>query len=63
MKTSTLVQEVREKRNFTQEELAKLLGVGQSVISRYESGIITPPGDIVLKLQELLTSQSQAANE
>jgi len=63
METSNLVILCREKLNFTQEKLAKLLNKKQSTIARYESGGITPPGDIILKIQELLNPNQGEKHE
>lgn len=57
METSTLIKDTRSQLQLTQKELSKLLKRKQSTIARYESGGITPPGDIVLKIQQLLKNK------
>lgn len=36
------IKEIRKKRGMTQEQLAEKLGVKRSVVSKYESGSISP---------------------
>lgn len=43
----------RKKIGITQEQLGKIVGVGKSNISMYESGDRIPPLDIVEKMSEL----------
>ena len=40
----------RAKKNLSQKELAKRLGVVPSAVSQWESGKKTPSGDIMIKL-------------
>lgn len=37
------IKDLRQLKNMTQQELADAIGVDVSVISRYESGKVTPP--------------------
>lgn len=37
------IKELRKKKNMTQQELADLIGVDFSIISRYENGTVLPP--------------------
>lgn len=48
-----LIKETRKSLGITQAELAKLLGKGRTTITEYERGQIIPPGNILLKIQEL----------
>lgn len=43
----------RKKANLTQAELGKIIGVGKSNISMYETGDRVPPLDIIEKLADL----------
>ncbi|MBR3680586.1 MAG: helix-turn-helix domain-containing protein [Clostridia bacterium] len=43
----------RKKANLTQAELGKIVGVGKSNISMYETGDRVPPLDIIEKLADL----------
>lgn len=44
------IKEARRKRDITQEELAKAIGVTDKSISAYESGRITPPLYVLQKI-------------
>lgn len=49
------VKEIREKRGFSQEELAHLVGFEtKSAISKIERGIVDPPQSMVVKLAKAL---------
>ena len=50
----TRIRTERRNRNKTQEELAQHLGVKRSVISKYETGLITPSLAQLLKIAEFL---------
>lgn len=41
------LKELRKKRNMTQTELGKRLGVTKAAVSKYEQGIASPPLDIL----------------
>ena len=44
------IRDLREDHDLTQEEVAKILCVKQATYSRYESGAINEPVDILIKL-------------
>lgn len=44
------IRDLREDHDLTQEEVAKILCVKQATYSRYESGAINVPVDILIKL-------------
>lgn len=44
------IKELREKRNLTQADLAKRLGVTRSLIAKWETGQATPRTIILAKL-------------
>lgn len=50
----TLLRQIRKERALTQKELAKLLGVKPSVISRYETGSLTPSAKRLEELSNIL---------
>ena len=50
---STKLRALRKKYNYTQECLARELGVTKSVISAYEKGIRMPSYDILVHMAEL----------
>ena len=54
METQIFIKESRKKLGLTQTELAIKLSSNKFNISNYETGRATPPGDIILKIQELL---------
>lgn len=45
-KTSTPLRNLRRARTMTQAEFARLVGVTQGTLSRYERGDLVPPRDI-----------------
>ena len=46
------LRDLREDRDFTQQELATLLKVSQTTYSRYESGALDIPSTSLIKLAE-----------
>ena len=44
------IRDLREDHDLTQEEVAKILCVKQATYSRYDSGAINVPVDILIKL-------------
>lgn len=50
MDISKIVKKIRTDNGWTQDELAKKLDKTQAVISRYESGEYTPPGDVLMRI-------------
>jgi transcriptional regulator with XRE-family HTH domain len=53
-KTQSLGRRIRQLRglDITQDELARILGVSQSQLSKYERGIIAPPADVLIRIKE-----------
>jgi len=47
------LKKLRESRRMTHAELAELLGLGVRQISRYESGVNDPTGDVLIKIAEV----------
>ena len=47
------LKKLRKEKGIGQVELAKLLGIGQSSYSRYESGLTDIPTDILMKLVDI----------
>lgn len=54
------IQEQRQNRDLTQEELAKLLGTNQRVVSKYEKGERLPSLVTFLKLAAILNTPALA---
>ena len=46
------LKELREDKDLNQFDLAKILNISQSTYSRYESGYLNIPNDIMIKLSE-----------
>lgn len=49
----SLGRRIRQLRGFdvTQEEFAKLLGISQSQLSKYERGVVAPPADVLIRIK------------
>ena len=48
------IKHIREKKNFSQNQLADLVGVDRSAIAKWETGKAKPTADNLLKLAEVL---------
>ena len=46
------LKDLREDKDLTQSELAKIIGCSQTTYSRYETGQISVPNDILIKLAD-----------
>ena len=44
------LRDLREDNDLTQKYIAEILGISQGTYSRYESGILDMPTDILIKL-------------
>jgi len=53
MKVSKL-RILRKKKGFTQEQLADLIQVSPSLISKFETGVATPSLEVAFKLAKVL---------
>jgi transcriptional regulator with XRE-family HTH domain len=53
-KTADFVKTIRKQLNLTQAELSAKLGVDRSTVTKYELGTVIPPGDVILRMQELV---------
>jgi predicted transcriptional regulator len=56
--TSADIQKLRQRRGFTQAELAKKVGVSQSYIARLERGSLDPKLSLVKMIVDTLTGDS-----
>lgn len=54
MTTGEYIRTRRKQKNITQEELAKRIGTGHSVISKYENGQIDPSIEVLYKIADAL---------
>lgn len=52
------LKEIREKNGLTQNQLAKLSGVGQNMISKYEAGTHQIGEDNMIKLIKALNTNA-----
>ena len=52
VKVGLKIREARRIKRFTQEDLAKAIGVSDKSVSAYESDRITPPLKIIEKIAE-----------
>ena len=48
------LKELRRERGITQKEMAKLLGMNEVSIVRYEKGTILPPVDVFVRMCKIL---------
>ena len=48
-----VLKELRRKRNMTQSDLGKRLGLTKAAVSKYESGIAAPPLDTLRSISAL----------
>lgn len=51
-KFQTILKELRDKRNVTQEELASSLSVKQQTVGKWENGITVPRQPMLIKIAE-----------
>jgi len=51
----TLLKNAREQKNLKTREVAKILGIDQALISKFESGTRFPTREQIAKLSQLLT--------
>lgn len=53
MTTGEKIAKLRKENNYTQEQLAEMLGVSRQSISKYESGIVYPETEKLIRLSEM----------
>lgn len=53
-----LIKYFRKKNNLNQTEFGKKLGVNGSTISKYESNVIQPTSDIIIKMCDILNCKA-----
>ena len=46
----TRIRDLREDRDISQQQMAKHLNISQSTYSRYESGYLDVPSEVLIKL-------------
>ena len=57
MTLAEYIRKVRFNLHLNQSEFAELIGRDRSIVSRYENAETIPPGNILLKIQELEKAQ------
>lgn len=55
-----LVKQARSKMGLSQGDFGHTLAKSQGVISRYENGTVTPPGDVLMHCMHILGGNGQA---
>lgn len=58
MNTQTYIKNIRTQLKINQTEFGELVNRKQSVISRWESGKIQTPGNMILKIQKILSENN-----
>lgn len=48
------LRQMRKRSNLTQQDLADALGIDRTTITKYESGVSTPPADAIKKMCTVL---------
>ena len=56
--TTDLVNSARRKLGLNQKEFACYIGKSQGVVSRYESGAVEPPGEVIMHCMHILSATS-----
>ncbi len=59
--TALLVRHARRASGLNQANFAKKLGKSQGVVSRYEQGRVSPPGEVVMHCIHILEKLPQRA--
>ena len=52
-KISEIVKGIRKETGMTQLEFAILIGATRGSVAKYETGLTTPPGNVMLKILNL----------
>lgn len=60
MKTSTPLRTLRRTRTLNQEELARLAGISQQTLSKFERGLLVPRFDVQALIAAILGSTPEA---
>lgn len=47
------IRDLREDKDFSQKQLAEMLNISQSTYSRYESGFLDVPSEILISLSKI----------
>ncbi len=52
-KVGERIRSLRKQRELTQEELAELAGIARGSIGRYETGVVYPSQEVIVKLASI----------
>jgi DNA-binding transcriptional regulator YiaG len=52
-KISIYIKELRERLGLKQGPFGELIGKDRTTVNKYESGRVIPPGDVLLRMQDL----------
>jgi len=64
MKLNEFIKQLRKQLGLTQTGFGVLIGKDRSTVAKYELGIVIPPGNILVKIQEIeINSQSQSQTD
>lgn len=55
-----LVRNAREIRGLTQDEFAAEIERGQSLVSKYERGLVDPPGEVIMHCVTITRGETEA---
>jgi transcriptional regulator with XRE-family HTH domain len=58
---AAIVKSARKIRGLSQEEFAAELGKQQSLVSKYERGLVDPPGDVVIHCVTITRGEADQA--
>jgi DNA-binding transcriptional regulator YiaG len=61
--TAQTFRTAREKLGLTQADLAKILGTNQANIANYETGRVWPPGDLLLRVVQMLDPEAKIPSQ
>lgn len=53
-KTPTPLRNLRRARTLNQQQFARLIGVSQQTLSKYETGVLVPAPDVQAKIAAIL---------
>ena len=52
MTIAEYIKKVRKDRGLTQLQFCEEIGIKRHNLAKYETGVTTPPGDILIKIQK-----------
>lgn len=58
-----IVRQARRKSGMTQNQFAHILNKDQSLISKYEQGKVTPPGETIMHCMHIIDSRQDEISD